>query len=59
MRFHFVDTGIGIPECEVEAIFKPFHRLNDTKNIVEGTGVALAVVKQLMEMMGGKITVES
>jgi PAS domain S-box-containing protein len=59
VRFHVVDTGIGIPQTELEAIFKPFHRLGSTKNLVEGTGVGLAVVKQLAEMMGGGIHVES
>ena len=58
-RFHIVDTGVGIPDSELEAIFKPFHRLGNTKNLVEGTGVGLAVVKQLTEMMGGRIWVES
>lgn len=59
VRFHIVDTGIGIPETELEAIFKPFHRLGSTKNLVEGTGVGLAVVRQLTEMMGGKVYVKS
>ena len=59
VRFHVVDTGIGIPETELEAIFKPFHRVGNMRNIVEGTGVGLAVVRQLTEMMGGSIRVES
>jgi signal transduction histidine kinase/ActR/RegA family two-component response regulator len=59
VRFHVVDTGIGIPESELEEIFKPFYRLSNAKNVVEGTGVGLAVVKQLTEMMGGSIHAES
>jgi CheY-like chemotaxis protein/anti-sigma regulatory factor (Ser/Thr protein kinase) len=59
VRFHVVDTGIGIPADEIEAIFKPFYRLNNTKNIIEGTGVGLALVRQLTEMMGGTVTAES
>ncbi len=59
IRFHVVDTGVGIPEEELEEIFKPFYRLNSMQHVVEGTGVGLAVVKQLTEMMGGVIHVES
>lgn len=59
VRFHVRDTGIGIPEAELEAIYKPFYRLNNMKNVVEGTGVGLAVVKQLVVMMGGVIHAES
>lgn len=59
VHFHVTDTGIGIPQQELEEIFKPFHRLNNTRNIVEGTGVGLAVVKQLVEMMSGSVHVDS
>ncbi len=59
VRFHVIDTGIGIPEDELEEIFKPFNRLNATKNLVEGTGIGLTMVKQLTEMMHGSVHVES
>ena len=59
VRFHVVDTGIGIPESQLEEIFKPFNRLNASKNTVEGTGIGLAVVKQLVGLMGGNVFVES
>ena len=59
VRFHVVDTGIGIPENQLEEIFKPFNRLNDRKDIVEGTGIGLTVVKQLIDLMGGSVYVDS
>jgi CheY-like chemotaxis protein len=59
IRFHVVDTGVGIPESELEEIFKPFNRLSATKNLVEGTGIGLTMVRQLMEMMNGSVHAES
>ncbi len=59
LRFHVVDTGIGIPSTELEKIFDPFYRFNDAKNTIEGTGIGLTTVKQLTEMMGGTVFVES
>ncbi|MCQ2571166.1 MAG: PAS domain-containing sensor histidine kinase [Candidatus Saccharibacteria bacterium] len=54
------DTGIGIPRDETEHIFQKFYRVDnsDTREI-GGTGLGLALVKQRVEMMGGKIWVES
>ena len=59
LRFHVMDTGIGIPADELNRIFEPFHRLSNTPQTVEGTGIGLAMVKQLMDMMGGTVFVES
>lgn len=59
IRFHVADTGIGIAAEDLESIFKPFFRLNKTMNIVEGTGVGLALARQLTEMMGGTVGAES
>lgn len=58
-RFHVVDTGIGLSPSDLDVIFKPFHRLNKINNTIEGTGIGLAVAKQLAELMNGKISVES
>lgn len=54
------DNGIGIPEAEQEKIFIEFYRSPravDTKQ--EGSGIGLAIVKQIIEKHGGSITVES
>jgi len=59
VQFHVIDSGIGIPKSELEQIFKPFYRLNTLDTAVEGTGIGLAVAKQLAELMDGNIFVES
>jgi PAS domain S-box-containing protein len=59
LRFHIIDTGIGIPSDELKNIFHPFHRLSQSSQTVQGTGIGLTLVKQLTEMMNGRIRVES
>ncbi|WP_245005321.1 sensor histidine kinase [Saccharococcus caldoxylosilyticus] len=54
---HIRDSGIGIPEDEYEKIFEPFYRIKGTG--VDGTGIGLAFVKQLIQLMGGTIGVKS
>jgi PAS domain S-box-containing protein len=50
------DTGIGIPENEVELIFERFHRTNDLhKTGMEGTGLGLAIARDIVEHHGGRI----
>ena len=54
------DTGIGIKADKIEKLFTKFERLDIEKNTtVEGTGLGLAITKSLIEMMGGKINVQS
>ena len=54
------DTGHGIKQENIEKLFDKFERLDAIKNsTIEGTGLGLAITKALVEMMGGKITVES
>lgn len=52
------DTGYGIPEKDLSEIFKPFSRSANTRHI-EGTGIGLTITKQLVDIMGGKISVKS
>lgn len=52
------DTGIGIPQDKVDSIFMPFIRV-DPYSPVDGSGIGLAVCKQIVEAMGGEIGVES
>ncbi|OGY94101.1 MAG: hypothetical protein A2406_01410 [Candidatus Komeilibacteria bacterium RIFOXYC1_FULL_37_11] len=54
------DTGIGMDAKEREALFEKFYRVQteDTRGIV-GTGLGLWITKQLVELMGGKIYVDS
>lgn len=54
------DTGQGISKESMEQLFTPFVRLNEKKNSnIQGTGLGLAVVKKMIELMGGEITVSS
>jgi PAS domain S-box-containing protein len=54
------DTGVGIPPSEVDKIFDRFHRVASTQGRThEGTGIGLALVKDLVQMHGGLISVES
>ena len=58
-NFHVIDTGIGLSESDLDLIFKPFCRLNNVNNVIEGSGIGLSVVKQLTELMNGTISVSS
>ena len=54
------DTGRGIKAEDINKLFKKFERLDIEKNTTtEGTGLGLAITKSLVDMMGGKINVES
>ena len=54
------DTGRGIKEDQIEKLFSKFERSDDVRNTnIEGTGLGLAITKSLVELMGGKINVQS
>lgn len=59
IEFFVKDTGQGIPEEELEHIFKRFYRAENTSYFVRGTGLGLAIVESIVMLMGGKINVES
>ena len=59
VRFSVHDTGQGIAIEQQDLLFLPFSRLGAERSGVEGTGVGLALSKQLVELMGGAIGVES
>lgn len=55
-----IDTGIGIKEDEIPKLFDSFKRLELNKNrTIQGTGLGLNIAKQLIDLMHGKILVES
>jgi CheY-like chemotaxis protein len=59
LRLAVTDTGAGIAAEKLPELFLPFSRLGRERTDDEGTGIGLAISKQLVEMMGGKIGVHS
>jgi signal transduction histidine kinase len=59
LRIDVSDEGVGIPAEELQRLFVPFDRLGMERTGKEGSGLGLAVSKQLVEMMGGALHVES
>jgi signal transduction histidine kinase len=58
-RISVADTGLGISPEMVERLFIPFDRLNVEATGIEGTGLGLALSKNLTEAMGGTLTFDS
>ena len=58
VEIRVADNGIGIPPEQRERVFKPFERLHRADDI-PGTGLGLAVVKNIVALHHGRITVES
>jgi PAS domain S-box-containing protein len=60
LRFRIQDTGQGIKREDISKLFSQFHQLNAKANRnIEGTGLGLTITKNLAEMMGGSIEMES
>jgi PAS domain S-box-containing protein len=58
--FQVVDTGIGIATKNLSQLFQPFVQIDSSLNRqYEGTGLGLALVKQIVELHGGQVMVES
>jgi PAS domain S-box-containing protein len=56
--FEVIDFGIGIKTEEIKNIFAPFHR-GENANTIQGTGLGLAIVKESVDLLKGKISLES
>lgn len=60
IEFAITDSGIGIPEDNIDVIFENFQQAtNGTSSLYGGTGLGLAIVKQLVTSQGGSIRVKS
>lgn len=53
------DSGQGIAQADQLKLFEPFSRLGAEQSAIEGTGIGLSISKRLVELMGGRIGVES
>lgn len=60
LYFTITDSGIGIPKEELNKIFEPFTQVaNQNYTLYGGTGLGLTITQRLVEILGGKISVES
>ncbi len=62
VRLRVVDSGIGMDEAQLAAMFEPYrqmHRRKDVADGEDGTGLGLALTKRLVELHGGEIRVDS
>ena len=59
LRFTVQDTGVGLPEQHLEAIFQPFEQVGETRRRFGGTGLGLSISRQIVRLMGGDIQVRS
>lgn len=60
VRIKIVDAGPGIPPAEMENVFKPFMRLEPSRNVkTGGAGLGLAIARAIAQSHGGNITLEN
>lgn len=59
IRLTIADTGPGIKRDKIERLFEPFDRLGAETSSIEGTGIGLTITKRIVELMNGKIDLES
>ena len=53
------DSGLGLSEEHLDAIFNPFAKLDEHVGITQGSGIGLTITKRMVEIMNGKVGVES
>jgi PAS domain S-box-containing protein len=59
VRLRVTDSGCGLSPQQLRHLFEPFNRLGAERGSIEGTGIGLAIVKALVERMGGSVHVTS
>jgi signal transduction histidine kinase len=58
VRITVEDKGIGIPEADLDRLFEPFHRAENV-GTRRGTGLGLSILKEVADVHGGRVGVES
>jgi len=59
IRFAVSDTGIGIPEDQLDVILQPFRQVNQQGRKNHGTGLGLSISNRLLEIMGARLAIKS
>ena len=60
INLSIIDTGLGISEEGIKSLFKNFGKLSENSHRnCQGTGLGLSICKQIIEQMGGSVTVSS
>ena len=59
LRISVADTGRGIPDDRQRDIFEPFSRIKSAGEEIEGTGIGLTITRRLMELMDGRVGLQS
>ena len=60
LSFRIEDTGIGMKEEDMDRLFSPFARIEEKRNrYIEGTGLGMSIVRQLLDLMGSRLEVRS
>ena len=59
VQVQVADTGLGMTRDQLDHLYEPFNRLGRERGGIEGTGIGMALSRQLLELMNGAIAVES
>ncbi|MGH1387755.1 ATP-binding protein [Kordia sp.] len=59
LYFTIEDSGYGIPKENLDSIFESFYQSHHSEKKTEGTGLGLSITKELVSLLGGKLTVKS
>jgi len=54
-----VDDGVGMTAAQLSHLFEPFNRLGNEGNAIEGSGIGLSLARSLVELMKGRLDIES
>jgi PAS domain S-box-containing protein len=59
VEIEVTDTGLGMTDSQLAALFQPYNRLGRESSGIEGTGIGLVISRRLAELMGGSLTAQS
>ena len=59
IEIEVADSGLGMTDTQLGALFQPYNRLGRESSGIEGTGIGLVISRRLTELMGGTLTVQS